>query len=98
MSLSWGASSDNVGVTGYNVYSGANQVLSVSGTSATVSGLSPSTAYTFTVRARDAAGNVSAASNSLAVTTNAGTPGTTLQAGGAVPLPRLGRSAGRELR
>ncbi|MFD3929129.1 fibronectin type III domain-containing protein [Streptomyces sp. NPDC058614] len=72
VSLSWGASSDNVGVTGYNVYSGANQVLTVSGTTATVSGLSPSTAYTFTVRARDAAGNVSAASNSLSVTTNAG--------------------------
>ena len=73
VSLSWGASTDNVGVTGYNVYSGANQVLSVSGTTATVTGLSPSTAYTFTVRARDAAGNVSAASNSLSVTTNAGT-------------------------
>lgn len=72
VSLSWGASSDNVGVTGYNIYSGANQVLTVSGTTATVSGLSPSTAYTFTVRARDAAGNVSAASNSLSVTTNAG--------------------------
>lgn len=79
VSLSWGASSDNVGVTGYNVYSGANQVLTVSGTTATVSGLSPSTAYTFTVRARDAAGNVSAASNSLSVTTNAGTPGTTFK-------------------
>ncbi|MGW3410051.1 fibronectin type III domain-containing protein [Streptomyces sp. NPDC000888] len=79
VSLSWGASSDNVGVTGYNVYSGANQVLTVSGTTATVSGLSPSTAYTFTVRARDAAGNVSAASNSVAVTTNAGTPGTTFK-------------------
>lgn len=76
VSLSWGASSDNVGVAGYNIYSGANQVLSVSGTSGTVSGLSPSTAYTFTVRARDAAGNLSAASNSLAVTTNAGTPST----------------------
>ncbi|MCX5562165.1 carbohydrate binding domain-containing protein [Streptomyces sp. NBC_00038] len=79
VSLSWGASSDNVGVSGYNIYSGANQVLTVSGTTATVSGLSPSTAYTFTVRARDAAGNVSAASNSLAVTTNAGTPGTTFK-------------------
>ncbi|MFE9764040.1 carbohydrate binding domain-containing protein [Streptomyces sp. NPDC005808] len=76
VSLSWGASSDNVGVAGYNVYSGANQVLSVSGTSGTVSGLTPSTAYAFTVRARDAAGNLSAASNSLSVTTNAGTPST----------------------
>ncbi|MFD8422744.1 carbohydrate binding domain-containing protein [Streptomyces sp. NPDC059466] len=76
VSLSWGASSDNVGVSGYDVYSGSNQVLSVSGTSATVGGLSPSTAYTFTVKARDAAGNTSAASNSVSVTTSAGGGGT----------------------
>ncbi|MFF7333076.1 carbohydrate binding domain-containing protein [Streptomyces sp. NPDC090306] len=77
VSLSWGASSDNVGVAAYDVYSGSSKVLSVSGTSATVSGLSAGTAYTFTVKARDAAGNVSAASNSLAVTTSAGSGGTT---------------------
>jgi len=77
VSLSWGASSDNVGVTAYDIYSGSNQVLSVSGTSATVSGLSASTAYTFTVKARDAAGNTSAASNSVSVTTSAGGGGGT---------------------
>ncbi|MEU3286076.1 carbohydrate binding domain-containing protein [Streptomyces longwoodensis] len=77
VSLSWGAASDNVGVTAYDVYSGSNQVLSVSGTSATVSGLSPSTNYTFSVKARDAAGNTSPASNSVTVTTNAGTGGGT---------------------
>ncbi|MFF3935831.1 carbohydrate binding domain-containing protein [Streptomyces phaeofaciens] len=76
VSLSWNASTDNVGVTAYDVYSGSAQVLSVSGTSATVSGLSPSTGYTFTVRARDAAGNTSGASNSVSVTTNAGSGGT----------------------
>ncbi|MEU6576572.1 carbohydrate binding domain-containing protein [Streptomyces sp. NPDC046805] len=75
VSLSWNASSDNVGVTAYDVYSGSNQVLTVSGTSATVGGLSPSTAYTFSVKARDAAGNVSGASGSVSVTTNAGTGG-----------------------
>ncbi|MFF6994719.1 carbohydrate binding domain-containing protein [Streptomyces sp. NPDC008313] len=72
VSLSWNASSDNVGVTGYDVYSGSHQVLSVSGTSATVGGLSASTGYTFTVKARDAAGNTSGASNSVSVTTDAG--------------------------
>ncbi|GHD23824.1 carbohydrate binding domain-containing protein [Streptomyces galbus] len=77
VSLSWGAASDNVGVTAYDVYSGSSQVLSVSGTSATVSGLSPSTSYTFSVKARDAAGNASPASNSVTVTTNAGTGGGT---------------------
>ncbi len=77
VSLSWGAATDNVGVTSYDIYSGANQVLSVSGTSGTVSGLSAGTAYTFTVKARDAAGNTSPASNSVSVTTSAGTGGGT---------------------
>ena len=77
VSLSWAASTDNVGVTGYDVYSGSNQVLSVSGTSGTVTGLAASTAYTFTVKARDAAGNSSAASNAVSVTTSAGTGGGT---------------------
>ncbi|MEU0031416.1 carbohydrate binding domain-containing protein [Streptomyces sp. NPDC006335] len=77
VSLAWNASSDNVGVTGYDVYSGSNRVLSVSGTSATVSGLAASTSYTFTVKARDAAGNVSAASNAVSVTTDAGGGGGT---------------------
>jgi hypothetical protein len=77
VSLAWNASSDNVGVTGYDVYSGSNRVLGVSGTSATVSGLAASTSYTFTVKARDAAGNVSAASNAVSVTTDAGGGGGT---------------------
>ncbi|MFG2730503.1 carbohydrate binding domain-containing protein [Streptomyces canus] len=77
VSLAWNASSDKVGVTAYDVYSGSNQVLSVSGTSATVSGLAASTSYTFTVKARDAAGNVSAASNAVSVTTDAGGGGGT---------------------
>ncbi|MEV7885987.1 carbohydrate binding domain-containing protein [Streptomyces sp. NPDC002817] len=77
VSLAWNASTDNVGVTAYDIYSGSNQVLSVSGTSATVSGLSGSTAYTFTVRARDAAANSSAASNAVSVTTDAGGGGGT---------------------
>ncbi|MBV2355366.1 carbohydrate binding domain-containing protein [Streptomyces sp. J2-1] len=75
VSLKWNASTDNVGVTGYDVYSGGNRILTVGSTGTTVSGLSPSTAYTFTVKARDAAGNTSGASNSLSVTTNAGSGG-----------------------
>ncbi|MFJ1968360.1 carbohydrate binding domain-containing protein [Streptomyces sp. NPDC087903] len=77
VSLVWNAATDNVGVTAYDIYSGSNQVLSVSGTTATVGGLSSSTAYTFTVKARDAAGNTSPASNSVTVTTDAGTGGGT---------------------
>jgi len=70
VSLSWSTSTDNVGVTGYNVYYGTNSV-SVTGTTATVSGLAANTAYTFTVKAKDAAGNLSAASNAVTVTTSA---------------------------
>jgi len=74
--LSWTASTDNVGVTGYDVYQGAT--LKGSTTTATtfaVSGLSASTAYTFSVKAKDAAGNISTASNVVSVTTNASSGG-----------------------
>ncbi|MDT0345887.1 cellulase family glycosylhydrolase [Streptomyces litchfieldiae] len=74
--LSWTASSDNVGVTGYDVVrvSGATEtvVSSASTNSATVSGLSVGTAYTFAVYAKDAAGNRSARSATVNVTTQTG--------------------------
>ncbi|MDC0708662.1 glycosyl hydrolase family 18 protein [Stigmatella sp. ncwal1] len=72
VSLTWNASSDNVGVTGYEVFSGSTStaVATSSSTSATVSGLSANMTYTFTVKARDAAGNRSAASSAFSVTTS----------------------------
>jgi chitodextrinase len=79
--LSWGASTDNVGVTGYEVLRNGATVSTVTGTSSTVTGLSPSTAYTFQVKARDAAGNLSAGSNTVSVTTQAGTGPTNLALG-----------------
>ncbi|OAB34319.1 chitinase [Paenibacillus macquariensis subsp. defensor] len=69
VSLAWNASTDNVAVTGYSVTYGTTSV-NVAGTSTTINGLSPNTAYTFTVKAKDAAGNQSAASNVVTVTTN----------------------------
>jgi len=69
VNLSWGASSDNVGVTGYDVLRNGSTVATVAGTSTTVTGLSASTAYQFAVRAHDAAGNNSANSNTVSVTT-----------------------------
>ncbi|WP_030977447.1 carbohydrate binding domain-containing protein [Streptomyces sp. NRRL S-1824] len=75
--LSWTAATDNVGVTGYDIYQGGTKVSTVTGTSATVSGLAASTTYSFTVKARDAAGNVSAASNAVSVTTSSGGSGGT---------------------
>ncbi|WP_459645624.1 cellulose binding domain-containing protein [Kineococcus sp. NUM-3379] len=73
VSLAWTASSDAVGVTGYDVYRGTTRVGTATGTSFTDTGLAASTAYSYTVRARDAAGNVSAASAPVSVTTGAGT-------------------------
>jgi len=67
--LSWTASTDNVGVTGYDIFQGATLIGTVSGTSTSVTGLTPSTAYTFSVKAKDAAGNVSPSSNTVNVTT-----------------------------
>ncbi|MFD7524393.1 MULTISPECIES: lytic polysaccharide monooxygenase [Paenibacillus] len=69
--LTWGASTDNVGVTGYQVYNGSTLVTTTSGsaTSYNVTGLTPNTAYTFTVKAIDAAGNTSPASNPVTFTT-----------------------------
>ncbi|MFJ5829718.1 NPCBM/NEW2 domain-containing protein [Streptomyces sp. NPDC093089] len=72
--LNWKASTDNVGVTGYNIYRGTTLVGTSTGTTFTATGLSPSTPYTFTVRAVDAAENYSAASDTAAVTTTAGGP------------------------
>lgn len=67
--LSWNASTDNIGVTGYDVYRGATNITSVTGTSYQVTGLSENTSYSFTVRAKDAAGNISGDSNTANVTT-----------------------------
>jgi len=69
VSLSWTASTDNVGVTGYDVYQGTSLALSVTGTTAIVTGLTPNTTYTFKVAAKDAAGNVSPLSTGVNATT-----------------------------
>lgn len=69
--LQWKASTDDTGVTGYDVFRDGYQVASVSGstTVAVVTGLMPATAYDFTVRARDAFGNVSQMSAPVHVST-----------------------------
>lgn len=67
--LSWTASTDNVGVTGYNIYQDGALVGTTTSTSYSVTGLTASTTYSFYVVAYDAAGNVSSASSSLSVTT-----------------------------
>ena len=67
--LTWTASTDNVAVTGYNVYQNGALIGTTSSTSYSVTGLTAATTYSFYVRAYDAAGNISAASSSISVTT-----------------------------
>ena len=69
-SLSWSASTDNVGVTGYEVFSNGTSIGTPTGTTLSVTGLSCGTTYAMNVRARDAAGNWSAQSTALNVSTS----------------------------
>jgi chitodextrinase len=55
--LSWGASSDNVGVAGYEVQINSTVYGTTGGTSINVTGRAPNTTYVVSVRAYDAAGN-----------------------------------------
>lgn len=74
LTLNWNASTDNVGVTNYNIYRN-NTMIEQTGNASTTynaTGLSASTPYDFYVRALDAAGNISANSNTISVTTASG--------------------------
>jgi chitodextrinase len=68
-SLSWTGATDNVGIASYDVYQGGVFKANVATTTYAVTGLTASTTYTFYVIAKDAAGNVSPASNTVSVTT-----------------------------
>ncbi|WP_179352534.1 endonuclease [Winogradskyella vidalii] len=74
--LSWTASTDNVEVTGYDIYIDGNYTFSSNNTTATATGLISETEYCFTVKAKDAEGNESNFSNQdCATTTNDGSIG-----------------------
>ncbi|CCK32462.1 secreted hydrolase [Streptomyces davaonensis JCM 4913] len=72
--LSWSAAKDDRGVVSYDIHQGGTKIHSVGGnqTATVVTGLRPGTRYSFTVRARDAADNVSPAGAPVRLTT----PGT----------------------
>src|SRR5258706_564064 len=72
INLSWSASTDNVGVTGYRVYRAGTLLATLgAGTTFQNTGLTPSTSFSYTVQATDAAGNASAQSAAASATTQA---------------------------
>ncbi|MGW5095041.1 chitinase [Streptomyces nodosus] len=81
VSLSWNTVS---GATGYTVYRDGTKVTAVTGTSATATGLSPATSYSFAVTATNAAGE-SARSASVSATTGSGNGGGNNGGGGTLP-------------
>jgi chitodextrinase len=69
VNLAWNASTDNIGIQGYEVYNGTTLIGSTTGLTYSVSALNAGTNYTFTVKAKDTAGNLSVASNAVSLTT-----------------------------
>jgi chitodextrinase len=80
INLSWAASTDNVGVVGYEVYRNGVFLTSVGGTSYSDIGLAPSTTYSYQVAAVDAAPNHSALSDPASATTLAAATGISFRA------------------
>jgi hypothetical protein len=69
--LSWTASTDNIGVTGYKIYRDGVEVGTSTTTSYNDTGLTASTTYSYTVKTYDGANNLSASSNTASATTKA---------------------------
>lgn len=65
--LVWGASTDNIALSGYEVYQGSTLKATVTTLSATITGLVEGQSYTFTVKAIDTSGNKSVASNAVTI-------------------------------
>jgi chitodextrinase len=75
INLSWTASTDNVGVTGYRIYRGGTQIGTSNTNSYQDTGLAANTTYSYTVAAYDSAGNISGQSATASATTlTAGLP------------------------
>jgi hypothetical protein len=87
INLAWTASTDNVGVTGYNVYKNGAKLGTTANTSYSATGLSAGTAYSFTVAAYDAAGNISSQSTSASATTQSA------PAAGVATIPQIQNGA-----
>lgn len=68
VNLVWTASTDNVGVAGYQIFKGGNQITTVSSTNYTDTNVTSGASYSYTVRAYDNTGNISADSNTATIT------------------------------
>lgn len=99
VTLTWTAATDNVGVTGYDIVrvsGGSETTVAASATNTTtVTGLTADTEYTFAVYARDAAGNRSARSATVSVTTDKGAAPPAWAAPSATGLSASGPTASR---
>jgi len=87
VSLEWNTSTDNIGVKSYNIYRNNVLIGSSAATSFTNSGLTPATAYSYYVRAKDDAGNISGLSNTIKVTTLQSTTPTPTPTSTPTPTP-----------
>jgi hypothetical protein len=76
VSLSWSPSSDDVGVTSYEILRNGVSIATVGGSTTSFSdtGLASNTSFSYVIRARDDAGNVSADSTPAAITTRLAAP------------------------
>ena len=72
LTVGWNASTDDVGVTGYDIYQNGTKIASSAGTSYTLTGLDCATTYSIGVVARDAAGNSSTQATLSAATSACG--------------------------
>ncbi|HWL84536.1 MAG TPA: fibronectin type III domain-containing protein, partial [Polyangiaceae bacterium] len=95
ITLAWDASTDNVGVAAYDIFNDGNHMDEAAGnvTTKTLAGLVPKTTYRLTVFARDAAGNVSASSNQVPVTTSPTSDTTPPTAPGNLTASNVGNSS-----
>ncbi|HWO62599.1 MAG TPA: discoidin domain-containing protein, partial [Umezawaea sp.] len=75
VALTWSASTDNVGVTGYDVLRNGQVVATSATTSFNDTGLTADTSYAYGVRARDAAGNTSPVGTAITARTKPGGSG-----------------------
>jgi hypothetical protein len=78
ITMSWSASTDNVGVNGYGVYRDGSPLSSITGTSYAFSGLACGTSYFISIDAYDAAGNRSVKASMTATTSACSASGASL--------------------